>query len=33
MTEFSAPPQKAILGTLTNNAYLLGLSGIDTLDE
>ena len=33
MTEFSAPPQKAILGTSTNNAYLLGLSGIDTLDE
>jgi hypothetical protein len=33
MTRFSAPPQKAILGTSTNNAYLLGLSGIDALDE
>jgi hypothetical protein len=32
MTGFSAP-QKAILGTSTDNAYLLGLYGIDALDE
>jgi len=33
MSRFSALPQKAIWGTSANNAYLLGLSGIDALDE
>lgn len=33
MSGFSAPPQKAIWGTSTNNAYLLGLSGVDAIVE